>query len=452
MHADGNAFKFLWPEAPLFNGYATIALGSGIILFGSVYSMLFLQTSRYHPALDKLLAATIALTIGMLASSIFVDHQILKKALVLIAFLAILLFVVSGLVAARRRFKQVRFYLIAWMGAVLSSAIMTGRHWFGMEISEEVQFDSMRIVIVSDAALMGLAIWDYFNQLRQARQQALQSSLDQTLRSLQLSQRLQDLEQQYAMARTLAKTQEQKISDMLHDLNQPLHALRLSVRNLVAGGADAESSTRIEGTFAYLEKLVAEHLDRSAPGLDGDGDRHEADDVVDALGVREVLRGIHEMFLPDARAKGLRFTLVETSAEIGCEPLVLMRIVSNLVANAIKYTEKGAILLGCRRADDALRIEVHDTGPGMSAEEFGRVKNRAVRLDRDMESKEGKGLGLSIAHMLARSRGYSLTLSHMRKNGTGIVLTMAAMRKDARTSHRAANEISSFHGGVSRSG
>lgn len=423
MHADGNAFKFLWPEAPLFNGFASIALGSGIILFGSIYSMLFLQTSRLHPILDKLLYGTIGLTVGMLLSSLFLDHQVLKKALVLVAFLAIVLFVVSGLVAARRRFKQVRFYVIAWTGAVISSAIMTGRHWFGIEISQELQFDSMRIVMVSDAALMGLAIWDYFNQLRQARQKALQASLRQTQRNLQLSQRLQDLERHYAMARKLAETQERQIADTIHDLNQPLHALRLNVRNLAAG-ADAESGARIEETFAYLESLVAGHLERAALEAGAEGEENEVGGGDDRLGLREVLGSIHEMFLPDARAKGLEFTLVETSARVDCEPLVLMRIVSNLVANAIKYTDKGRILLGCRRAGDALLIEIHDTGPGMNVTEFERVKERSVRLDRDIGGREGKGLGLSIAHTLAKSRGYALSLHAGRRSGTGIVLAI----------------------------
>ena len=149
---------------PYFNSNASIVLGSGIILCGAVYAMLFLQTRRYHPLLDKSLGAVVLVTLGMLLASAFLngqENQQIKKVLVLVAFAAILLFVLSGLVAARTRFKQVRFYVIAWTGAVISSAIMTARHWPGIEISEEVQFNSMRIVMVLDAALMGLAIWDH---------------------------------------------------------------------------------------------------------------------------------------------------------------------------------------------------------------------------------------------------------------------------------------------------
>ena len=61
-------------------------------------------------------------------------------------------------VAARTRFREVRFYVFAWCGAVIASAIMTARHWFGIDIPEDTQLDAMRVVMVFDAAFMGLAI------------------------------------------------------------------------------------------------------------------------------------------------------------------------------------------------------------------------------------------------------------------------------------------------------
>ena len=427
MHADGSAFKFLWPDAPHFNSNATIVLGSGIILFGAVYAMLFLQTRRYHPLLDKSLAAVVLVTLAMLfASALLNDQQDqqIKKILVLVAFAAILLFVLAGLVAARTRFKQVRFYVIAWTGAVISSAIMTARHWLGIEISEEVQFDSMRIVMVLDAALMGLAIWDHFNQLRQARHQALKENLDTTMRSLELSQRLQDLEEQYALVCRLADMKGRRITDAIHDLNQPLHALRLDLRGLVADhGTDSARRKRIEGTFDYLETLLTGHLDR-AIAMEPVPPATEADEGTEKLAVGDVLKGIHEMFLPDAAEKALELRYVGTSAQAAVEPLVLMRIVTNLVANAIKYTRQGRVLLGCRRDGRSLRIEVHDTGPGMTAADFARASGRAVRLAADASAPHGHGLGLSIACSLARDHGLSLTIVPERKSGTSFLLAV----------------------------
>jgi signal transduction histidine kinase len=424
MHADGNGFKFLWPDSPQFNGFASIAWGSGIIVFGAVYAMLFLETRRYHRVIDKLLAGVILLAIGMLAASAFLDNQPIKKMLVLVAFAAILLFAVSGLAAARHRFKQVRFYVIAWTGAVVSSAIMAGRHWLGIDISEEVQFDSMRIVMVSDAALMGLAIWDYFNQLRQGRQAALQANLTKTTHNLELSRRLQDLEEQYAIARDLADQKGRQIADTIHDLSQPLHALRLDLRKLASNPSiGPQSQARIEDTFTYLETLVADHLE-SAIARAPRSDTYRETAGAEQLSVGEILRGIHEMFAADAQEKGLEFRYVGTSLQAQIKPFVLMRIVTNLVSNAIKYTDKGRVLLGCRRQGDALRIEVHDTGPGMTHEDFAKARLRAVRLDRDSATAEGHGLGLSIACSLAKDHGLALNIAPARRNGIGFILAV----------------------------
>ena len=424
MHADGNGFRFLWPGSPHFNTYASVALGSGIIVFGAVFAMLFLKTRRYHPVIDKLLAGVILITIGMLIASAFLDNQPIKKILVLVAFIAIVLFAVSGLAAARHRFKQVRFYVLAWTGAVASSAIMAGRHWLGIEISQEVQLDSMRIVMVSDAALMGLAIWDYFKQLHQARQSALQANLAKTIHNLELTRRLEDLEEQYAIACELADQKGRQFADAIHDLNQPLHALRLDLKRLARGrGADPRSRARIEETLGYLEKLVAGQLE-GAMAQGPPPDRFREVDGTEQLGVGDTLRAIHEMFVSDAREKGLDFRYVDTTLQARIKTLVLMRIVTNLVANAIKYTDQGRILLGCRRKGDKLRIEVHDTGPGMTQEDFVRASARSVRLDCNNPTADGHGLGLSIARSLAEEHGFALKIAPGRTGGTGLRLTV----------------------------
>ena len=424
MHADGNGFKYLWPNLPHFNNYASVALGSGIILFGAAYAMIFLQTRRNHPVIDKLLGGVIVLTLGMLVASAFVDNQPIKKALVLLAFVAITLFVISGLVAARHRFKQVRFYILAWTGAVIASAIMTGRHWLGLEISEEVQFDSMRIVMVWDAGLMGLAIWDRFNQLRKARQAALEDSLSKTIHNLELNRRLRDLEVQFAIARELADRKGRQFADTIHDLNQPLHALRLDLGKFTNNpSADPQSLSGIEGTLVYLEGLIADHLEGAVEQVSAPQGAEETT-AVEQLGVGEVLRAIHEMFVSDARDKGLRFRYVDTSLQAQITPLVLMRIVTNLVANAIKYTDRGSILLGCRRQGKMLRVEVHDTGPGMTLDDFARASSRAVRLEQDGLAADGYGLGLSIAHSLAEAHGLALKIAPNRTDGAGFLLTI----------------------------
>ena len=421
MHSDGNGFKFLWPEAAGFNAYASVTFGAGIIISGSLFSKLFLQTRRFHPVIDKVLGAIVLATLGMLAASAVLDNQPIKKMLVLLAFSAITTFVLAGLVAARKRFKQVRFYVIAWTGAVASSALMVGRHWLGIDIPASVQFDSMRIVMVTDAALMGLAIWDNFNQLRQARQSALQANLVQTAHNLELTRRLEDLEEQYDAAREIAEQKGRLYADTIHDLNQPLHALRLDLRRLARGsGKAAQGRARVEETLAYLERLVARQLQQA---IEQEPDA-EAEGAAPAIGIGETLAAIRDMFAADAAAKRIDLRLVSCTRSVPIEPLVVMRIVTNLVSNAIKYTEEGRILIGCRRHGAALRVEVHDTGSGMTAAEFAAATARGVRLDKTAALAAGHGLGLAITSSLARDHGYALSMLPRRSRGTSVALTL----------------------------
>lgn len=420
-HADGVAFQHLWPDYPGFNSNASIVTGSAMIVFGSLYARMFLKTRTLHPIMDKLLLAIVAATLAVDVAAIFMDRQPIKQLLVLMALMAAVLLTASGLVAARTRFKEVRFYVFAWAGAMISAMLMTARHWLNIEVSQDFQFDSMRIVLVYDATMMGLAIIDSYNQLRASQQVALATGLAQAKHNLNLSGRLQDLERQFSLADELARSQGDALKDTIHDLRQPLNALRLRMHSIMQGdGIDADSRQDIETAFKYLETLVNARLEADNPSPEAARRALDADGV----SLKETLESVRQMFLLDAKSKGLEFRLGTTSAAAVGPSLPLMRIVANLVANAIKYTDTGSVLVGVRQWRDQVRIEVHDTGPGMTATEFTRAQQRAIRLESGAHMAEGHGLGLAIARQIATEQGWTLSLSPLRKSGSGVVLTL----------------------------
>ena len=103
------------------------------------------------------------------------------------------------------------------------------------------------------------------------------------------------------------------------------------------------------------------------------------------------------MFAPDAKAKGLDLKAVKTSAEAAAPALPMIRVISNLVANAIKFTDTGGGVIGVRHQADTISIEVHDSSPGMSTEAFALARGRTVRLESGANPADGHGLGLAIA-------------------------------------------------------
>lgn len=425
MHADGNAFRYLWPNSPQFNSFASVLTGWGVIVSGSNFARHFLQTRKHHRVFDVLLLTAMFVAFALVLSTAFIDTQVVKKTLVLAAFASIVLFTLSGLNAARTRFREVRFYVLAWSGAVISSAIMTARHWLGIDISEEFQFDSMRIVTVFDAAFMGLAILDRFNQLKRARQQALETSLSSAQQSLELSRRLRELEERVSVAQDLAETRGRQLSDTAHDLRQPLHALRLNVQALLdnpTGGSLKASD--VEETFGYLETLVANELNQQNVVA--------ADVVAEAVppascDLEKVLRRTAEMFQADASDKGLALHVVMAQRRVAMPSLDLMRIVGNLVANAIKYTPHGKVLIGARRRGSAVRLEIHDTGTGMSEAEFQQALQRGARLEDGAHLADGHGLGLAIVTKLASLHDLKIGLLPRKTEGTSIYIELASV-------------------------
>jgi CheY-like chemotaxis protein/anti-sigma regulatory factor (Ser/Thr protein kinase) len=108
-------------------------------------------------------------------------------------------------------------------------------------------------------------------------------------------------------------------------------------------------------------------------------------------------------FKHQAREKGLDFRVVPTRYAVVSDRALLERVVSNLVANAIRYTERGSILIGCRRANGRVRLEVRDSGVGISAEHLGAIFDEFFQVARKTgrRGSGGLGLGLNIAKRIA---------------------------------------------------
>jgi signal transduction histidine kinase len=430
VHGDGVAFQMLWPDWPAFNSMASVVTGTGIIVFGAIYARVFLETPRLHPVMDRALVAVIAAPLLLNAALWVANPQLLKKLLVIFSMVAIVTFAISGIVAARTRFREVRFYVVAWLGVVASAVLLNARHVLGIEISQDAQYDSMRAALVFDAVMMGLAIADRYNTLRRSRRAALDASLAQARENARLAGRLARLGERYQRASALARGRGEILENTVHDLRQPMQGLRLSLARLgdemAAGGGRREEVRRFEAALAYMERLIetriAEDEAPAAPAAQPAAGTTEAE----AMGAHAVLSSVQAMFAPEAEAAGLELRLRLGAPDRALPAFPLMRVVSNLVSNAIKFTDAGGVLIALRPEGDGLRVEIHDTGPGLSEEEFARARARHARLAKGGEPREGSGLGLAIAGRIARAQGWELGVRPGPRRGTCIALRLPA--------------------------
>lgn len=125
--------------------------------------------------------------------------------------------------------------------------------------------------------------------------------------------------------------------------------------------------------------------------------------------VNEIISYLHNIFLPEAEEKGLRFILTETTEKninntiaIKTDKIKLEVILKNLVRNAIKFTSKGEVELGYQISDSAITFCVRDTGTGIAEDKLNIIFDRFVQGDLDITRPyEGAGLGLSITHAYA---------------------------------------------------
>ncbi|MEJ8855133.1 ATP-binding protein [Variovorax robiniae] len=207
-----------------------------------------------------------------------------------------------------------------------------------------------------------------------------------------------------------------------HDLRQPIHALALFIGQLrmVALPKDAEALAEcVEQSVDSLRELLEALLDLSK--LDIGAVRAEPR----AMPLQALLSRLQSQFASTAKAKGLSLKVVKTSLWACSDPLLLERIVLNLVANSVRYTERGRVLIGCRRRGDHVEVTVADTGIGIDPDDLPHVFQEFYRAaGRGNGMGAGLGLGLAIVHRLALLLGHRIAIDSIPGKGTVVRLLL----------------------------
>jgi len=200
-----------------------------------------------------------------------------------------------------------------------------------------------------------------------------------------------------------------------HDLRQPLQTIELLHGVLERRLADAETRStlgQLDDAVAHMTELLDSLLDIN---------RLESGEItpdVTDVSIAPVLARACDEQAPVAASKGLQLRMVPCSSVVRSDRRLLARIVSNLLTNAIKYTDHGKILVGCRRRSDTLRIEVWDTGIGIAADQVDAIFEEFYRVDRSDSSRSGLGLGLYIVQRFAQLLGHTVEVRSTPGRGT----------------------------------
>ena len=210
-----------------------------------------------------------------------------------------------------------------------------------------------------------------------------------------------------------------------HDLRQPLQTLALLqglLAKTVEGPKAQQLIARVDDTLGAMTGMLNTLLDIN---------QIEAGTVqakISTFPVGVMLERLRDEFAYSADAKHLPLHLVRCSLSIASDPRLLEQILRNLISNAIKYTSKGKILIGCRRHGSCLRIEIWDSGVGIDSvdlqaifDEYHQVGNAA------RERSRGLGLGLSIVKRLGDLLGHSVSVRSIPGKGSVFAVDVKAL-------------------------
>jgi signal transduction histidine kinase/CheY-like chemotaxis protein len=246
--------------------------------------------------------------------------------------------------------------------------------------------------------------------------QAVNESLEQ-----RVAERTLALEDALAQAERANASKSRFVAAASHDLLQPLSAAKLFLASVECGDQDGELAAtigRVSSAFDSVESILGALLDIS---------RLDSGNVTVTLStfpLGSLLGPLGNEFAEIARQKGVDLRVVPTGAVVLSDASYLRRIVQNLLANAVRYTRRGKVLLGARRVGGAVRIEVWDTGPGIP--EHGReiIFREFQRLDAPHQADGGMGLGLTIVERACKLLGHRLELVSEPGRGTGFRVTV----------------------------
>lgn len=206
-----------------------------------------------------------------------------------------------------------------------------------------------------------------------------------------------------------------------HDLLQPINAARLfttTIQNSIRQNQSiddfqslSEQTKNLDDALQQTEELISSlrEMSRLSSGKEQAHKSH--------FSVVSLMESLANEGIALANAKGIGFHYVPSKLWVYSDEKLLRRVLQNFVSNALRYTQEGKILLGCRRKGTELLLEVWDTGPGISEDSLQTIFEEFERLP-GAQGNQGLGLGLTISQRIAQLLGHSIVVKSTLDKGS----------------------------------
>ncbi|HEY7772583.1 MAG TPA: ATP-binding protein [Marinagarivorans sp.] len=397
----GYNFTYLWPSSGPFNQLFTPMIAGFTYGFYYLFSAHLFDLRRRNRRLYQFAVGLAFCAFALALINIFSDVFWLLAALALIGLPVP---VIIAVWARRQRLTSANLFLA---GSILhcSLSYLLALECLGVHLGYSYYlFSFLSVGQLVDLALFSTALLRQASQLRKD----LHEQLEQRVRD---AEALASVEKGRAKVLAIRKDEALTLAAATHDLNQPLAAIRFALA-LVDDQEKTGAKAHIVNTLNYTEDLLRSMTQH------GKADYERASQQVFAQAMFSQIEQRQQGLYVE---KGLKFTVRFAVTEFDCMPVLLQRIVDNLLVNAARYTSSGGVLLSVRpRVGRGVLIQVWDTGCGMTpaqVEQFERPFTQA-----SSQALQGFGLGLFIVKTLAEKAGYSLNIRSKLDQGTCVSL------------------------------
>lgn len=400
-----------------------VVLGAVTLTVFGLMARAFLESRTRYPRYDRALLGSLAFGWAAGALSVFLGPYEESFYALMIGAVVFMGVVVWGVViGVRDRAPGARLFLVAVVFLIVNVSLgFLAWPMFNMLTTVETGYVNHAGFTI-DAVLFAGALVSRALALADERDAAHAAELAAVAEKAALAMKLAEADSAHERAVALAEARRKQLAATSHDLKQPLLSLQMALK-------DREGLEGVSEGISYLEKILRRNLDETRPASAGASLGETAGDPLadeaSTFALDGVLRNVALMFADEAAAKGVALAAAPTSLDARAEPVALMRVVLNLVANAVKHAERGRVLVGARRRGGAIAVQVLDTGPGMAPGVLERVFEPYVA---GAESA-GEGLGLSVVKELAEAQGWSL--SARSEPGRGSVFEIGGIGRGA---------------------
>lgn len=394
----GYSFKYFWPQFGEFGIRFSSVIGGFTYIWYFLFASVLFNLRKNNLKLHRVIVF-VAIACALLTSvGLFID---MSKVISLFAIFALPLPLVVAIWALKHRLPSSTIFILG------SSLHFTSAYLF---ILTCVGFDlGAHRHIFAVAGLGQLVDICLFAGALIYQSKALREELNNNLK-----QRLEDAEQLVRLEKektqSLAKQQDYilQLAATTHDLKQPLASLKMALA-VVSDSESKEAKKKMESTLNYTDQILRSLLDSC---------KEEYIDSVERVEISKLFSNIASRYEGLNTKKHISLRFKQTQNFVNCSPIVLNRLLDNLITNAVRHTSKGGILVTARKKTNGTLFQVWDTGSGIP--EASLKKLTQPYTQEKIKNEEGFGLGLYIVKTLCANAGYIFDIRSQQGKGSRV--------------------------------